>query len=163
MIKQLKWIREQIGHDDKQKKPTKHSFLSLSPCPKARLMMGHWKLPQSLWDLGCQLKGQMSGSRSLSGGINWTGVNMIACCLSCSTQCSRPKPDKLLSGQMLSNDVNKFCFFWRMLQPPLNVRNETLAWYFSMMCVFFRLNNWKLPQWWFGKIYLVWQIYLMYN
>ncbi|XP_031667532.1 cell cycle progression protein 1 isoform X7 [Oncorhynchus kisutch] len=32
----------------------------------ARLMMGHWKLPQSLWDLGCHLKGQMSGSRSLS-------------------------------------------------------------------------------------------------
>ncbi|XP_031686834.1 cell cycle progression protein 1 isoform X4 [Oncorhynchus kisutch] len=68
MIKQLKWIRGQIGHDDKQKKPTKHSFLSLSPspCPKARLMMGHWKLPQSLWDLGCQLKGQMSGSCHLS-------------------------------------------------------------------------------------------------
>lgn len=147
MIKQLKWIREQIGHDDKQKKPTKHSFLSLSPspCPKARLMMGHWKLPQSLWDLGCHLKGQMSGSRSLSGGINWTGVNMIVCCLSCSTQCSRPKPDKLLSGQMLPDDVNKFCLFWKVLQPPLNVWNKTLAWYFGMMCVCLDLTTGSCP------------------
>ncbi|KAM9423680.1 cell cycle progression protein 1-like isoform 5-T9 [Salvelinus alpinus] len=42
------------------------SQYTFSAAETARLMMGHWKLPQSLWDLGCQLKGQMSGSRSLS-------------------------------------------------------------------------------------------------
>ncbi|XP_071014035.1 cell cycle progression protein 1-like isoform X6 [Oncorhynchus clarkii lewisi] len=42
------------------------SQYTFSAAETARLMMGHWKLPQSLWDLGCHLKGQMSGSRSLS-------------------------------------------------------------------------------------------------
>ncbi|XP_064835448.1 cell cycle progression protein 1-like isoform X2 [Oncorhynchus masou masou] len=42
------------------------SQYTFSAAETARLMMGHWKLPQSLWDLGCHLKGQMSGRRSLS-------------------------------------------------------------------------------------------------
>ncbi|XP_035594155.1 cell cycle progression protein 1-like isoform X1 [Oncorhynchus keta] len=42
------------------------SQYTFSAAETARLMMGHWKLPQSLWDLGCQLKGQMSGSCPLS-------------------------------------------------------------------------------------------------
>ncbi|XP_031686845.1 cell cycle progression protein 1 isoform X13 [Oncorhynchus kisutch] len=42
------------------------SQYTFSAAETARLMMGHWKLPQSLWDLGCQLKGQMSGSCHLS-------------------------------------------------------------------------------------------------
>uniref|UniRef100_A0A4W5MAF9 Cell cycle progression 1 n=1 Tax=Hucho hucho TaxID=62062 RepID=A0A4W5MAF9_9TELE len=42
------------------------SQYTFSAAETARLVMGHWKLPQSLWDLGCQLKGQMSGSRSIS-------------------------------------------------------------------------------------------------
>uniref|UniRef100_A0A4W5PLY4 Cell cycle progression 1 n=1 Tax=Hucho hucho TaxID=62062 RepID=A0A4W5PLY4_9TELE len=42
------------------------SQYTFSTAETARLMMGHWKLPQSLWDLGRHLKGQMSGSRSLS-------------------------------------------------------------------------------------------------
>ncbi|KAL1007282.1 hypothetical protein UPYG_G00084500 [Umbra pygmaea] len=42
------------------------SQYTFSTVETARLMLSCWKFPQSLWDLGCHLKGQMSGSHSLS-------------------------------------------------------------------------------------------------
>ncbi|XP_010878407.2 cell cycle progression protein 1 isoform X2 [Esox lucius] len=42
------------------------SQYTFSTAETARLMMGCWEFPQSLWDLGCHLKGQLSGNRSLS-------------------------------------------------------------------------------------------------
>lgn len=44
---------------------------------KAGLMLSRWKLPQSLVKLGFHLRSQLSGGRSLSGGLTESGVKLI--------------------------------------------------------------------------------------
>ncbi|XP_064169262.1 cell cycle progression protein 1-like isoform X2 [Anguilla rostrata] len=45
------------------------SQYTFSTLETTRLFVGHWKLPESLWDLGSRLKGHLSGSCSVSASL----------------------------------------------------------------------------------------------